>query len=247
MSDVLTREKVLSYIWHAESGMLDNAMADSLDRCDAALRAVIQQAVEDVEKATAPKDFEFDAILRVCKTNLNPTAYRVLTDALKVSAESAPAQSDVVSGLLKQARQALVVAERDIYEMSRPGPGRYDGYEFARKRIHTALAEIDIKLAQSKAEPKGMKDALELIADERRRQIIVEGYDAEHDDQHREGEIVDAALIYADRTIGTMRGNSWGVRPQKFSRERQLVIAAALLVAEIERLRRAEPKGKENA
>lgn len=84
-----------------------------------------------------------------------------------------------------------------------------------------------------------MKSALELIGEERRRQIVVEGYDQEHDDQHKDGEIVAAALIYADSTIRTMRGNEWGVRPQKFTRERQLVIAAALLVAEIERLRRA--------
>lgn len=50
MSDILTREKVLQYLWRAKSGILDNALSDALDRHDAALRACIQQAVLDVEK-----------------------------------------------------------------------------------------------------------------------------------------------------------------------------------------------------
>lgn len=41
-----------------------------------------------------------------------------------------------------------------------------------------------------------MKSAIELIAEERQRQIDVEGYSKEHDLQHDEGEFLDAAASY---------------------------------------------------
>src|SRR5690348_10058179 len=42
-----------------------------------------------------------------------------------------------------------------------------------------------------------MKSGIELIADERARQISGEGWTAEHDDGHKAGEIAMAAAVYA--------------------------------------------------
>jgi hypothetical protein len=105
--------------------------------------------------------------------------------------------------------------------------------------------------------------AIEAIATERRRQIEVEGWTPEHDDEHDKGELAKAAACYALRTphvIYQLRGGVAGVRGAEDwyydrlpawpwdgswwkpgnDRRRQLVKAGALIVAEIERLDRAE-------
>lgn len=46
-----------------------------------------------------------------------------------------------------------------------------------------------------------MKTGIELIAEERQRQIDVEGYSKEHDLQHDEGEFLDAAAAYMTPNI----------------------------------------------
>src|SRR5690606_10766140 len=85
---------------------------------------------------------------------------------------------------------------------------------------------------------------LQQIADERRRQIDKE-YTPEHDDQHVNGELASAAAFVAlERGCKIIPdpGWDWGKRIVSNhcgDRRRQLIIAAALLVAEIERLGRA--------
>lgn len=93
--------------------------------------------------------------------------------------------------------------------------------------------------------------AADVIA-ERERQMQAEGWTPEHDDTHSCGELADAAACYAHPA-------PWGVRPSSvvepprlwpWSREwwkpkdrrANLVRAAALIVAEIERLDRAARK-----
>ena len=83
---------------------------------------------------------------------------------------------------------------------------------------------------------------------ERRRQVEADGWTPEHDDQHEVGELATAAACYA----GNAGGYVWaGGRPGEvwpWAREwwkpstprRDLVKAAALILAEIERLDRAE-------
>lgn len=91
-----------------------------------------------------------------------------------------------------------------------------------------------------------MNLAIELIAAERQRQISDEGYTPKHDDVHGFGEIAAAAACYAlppeIRSIHLL-GNIWPWdadfwKPSPFQRERELVKAGALIVAEIERLHR---------
>lgn len=89
------------------------------------------------------------------------------------------------------------------------------------------------------------------IAAERRRQIEVEGWSAEHDDEHDEDQLAKAAIVYAapdwlrqffdanDIRIWPWDADWW--KPK--DRRRDLIRAAALIVAEIERLDRAQPGG----
>ena len=81
---------------------------------------------------------------------------------------------------------------------------------------------------------------------ERRRQVEKEGWSESHDDAHGEGQLAEAAAAYASRrNLDWPWAPGWDKR-RKHSRRRRLVIAAALLVAEIERLdRAAEAAGKE--
>lgn len=81
---------------------------------------------------------------------------------------------------------------------------------------------------------------VELIAAERRRQIEVEGWTAEHDAQHKGGELSLAAAVYA--VPNHLRGilmvlwpwDSFWYKPK--DRIRDLVRAGALIAAEIDRL-----------
>jgi hypothetical protein len=83
------------------------------------------------------------------------------------------------------------------------------------------------------------------IAAERQRQINVEGWTAEHDDEHANGCMASAAACYA---LAAYLGNDW--KPTRHwpwdekcwkpkDRRRNLVIAGALIAAEIDRIDRA--------
>jgi hypothetical protein len=89
------------------------------------------------------------------------------------------------------------------------------------------------------------------IAAERLRQVTVEGYSEAHDDNHDDGELAFAAASYAwpgTTTIKTGNGSFdcddlWPWDADEFKkfekdRRRQLIIAAAFIVAEIDRLDR---------
>jgi hypothetical protein len=102
----------------------------------------------------------------------------------------------------------------------------------------------------------------ELIRIERRRQIDKEGYTAAHDDQYKDGELMDAAMCYYLFATGKAGWdephpatetytNNWAAAPPPLgwpwaaewwkpqSQLRCLVKAGALMLAETERLQRA--------
>jgi hypothetical protein len=95
-----------------------------------------------------------------------------------------------------------------------------------------------------------MKTALELIAEERQRQINEEGWTREHDSVHAGGDLSLAAACYAAHPcdLYTMEEYYNGVHYKKLipfgeyeidekkSELRKLIIAGALIVAEIDRL-----------
>ncbi len=104
-----------------------------------------------------------------------------------------------------------------------------------------------------------MKTALELIAEERTRQITEEGWAPSHDDSHSRGELAGAAACYALNACGfikphlaeayrtnvthTVRLWPWGISWWKPTNPiRDMVKAGALIAAEIDRLQRLETK-----
>lgn len=107
-----------------------------------------------------------------------------------------------------------------------------------------------------------MKTGIELIAAERARQISVEGWTAEHDDNHSRQELALAAATYATpspcRRIGpaammqahcvpdTWPWSAQWWKPKHDDRVRELVKAGALIVAEIDRLQREDARKQPN-
>lgn len=107
-----------------------------------------------------------------------------------------------------------------------------------------------------------MVKVIEDIAKERARQVEQEGWTPEHDDQHDPGELSGAAAAYSLYTANELHPNSqgdgfdaehlppgWCWEPAWFkptTPRRNLIKAAALIVAEIERIDRTENGGKES-
>ena len=99
-----------------------------------------------------------------------------------------------------------------------------------------------------------MKSAIEMIAEERRRQIEKEGYNADHDHHHEFDELAYAAIAYTlpnpifnvplDEDTGVSMTISkfgfWPFHRSEFNpsgnRVKDLVKAGALIAAEIDRL-----------
>jgi hypothetical protein len=90
-----------------------------------------------------------------------------------------------------------------------------------------------------------MKTGIELIEEERARQIAVEGWTPEHDATHTHGELAQAASCYATpgsrRIEGFSIPDEWPFQPEWWKptpndRIRELVKAGALIAAEIDRL-----------
>lgn len=120
-------------------------------------------------------------------------------------------------------------------------------------RVSSSLGGIEGGVARPQTasapdEPLITGNAIGDIAAERRRQVEVEGWSPEHDDEHPNGEMAMAAVCYAlssaDSIISpnTALGALWPWarewwKPTKPRRD--LVKSAALIVAEIERLDRA--------
>ena len=106
--------------------------------------------------------------------------------------------------------------------------------------------------------PNEITGGCNLIVLERLRQVQEEGWSAEHDDQHGDGELVEAARAYCRAANGGyagqyLRPNS-GFAPADWPFERSswkpgldpirnLVKAGALIAAEIDRLERAGGSG----
>lgn len=89
--------------------------------------------------------------------------------------------------------------------------------------------------------------ALQDVIAERVRQISVEGWTPEHDDEHAGCQMAQAAAAYAVLdTPGMSMGETYRLWPwsrawwKPKDRRRNLVRAAALLIAEIERIDRAD-------
>ena len=87
------------------------------------------------------------------------------------------------------------------------------------------------------------------VLSERQRQVLKEGWTQEHDDQHTDDELAIAASCYAHHPTYWLAAGKWVPAGWPWAadwwkpkdRRSDLVRAAALLLAEIERLDRREP------
>lgn len=84
------------------------------------------------------------------------------------------------------------------------------------------------------------KTGIDLIAAERQRQITTEGWTAEHDQKHDEGQLIHAAACYLlpthHATVSWYWPWAWSWwKPSPDDRIRELVKAGALIAAEIDR------------
>lgn len=115
--------------------------------------------------------------------------------------------------------------------------------------VPLSTAQAAVAAERVKAEKWERAGALGDVLEERRRQAGTLGWTAQHDDEHSNGELAIAAAAYADpapamyrdpRIIAPLRfPPGWDYKPKDY--RTNLVRAAALLVAEIERVDRGGP------
>ncbi len=133
---------------------------------------------------------------------------------------------------------ATILMDEGVIEAFIPAPD-----EVGAKR---AKIERYMEIARAEgALPESSRAATDLL-EERRRQIMVEGWTPEHDDAHDNGEMADAAALYASMRVRHITGFAtwpWDAKWWKPTNPRRdLVKAGALIVAEIERIDRAADK-----
>ena len=170
----------------------------------------------------------------------------------------------IIVDTLRLAYQYLgkAVADGELANCAKP-------VESAYKQVGLVLAELEGETSNILEPPK---TGAQLIVIERERQMSDEGWDAEHDDQHIEGELALVAALYASpKPLFEMRKHGNGVifvdpwpwfdtvevtrygdglttevkawdKRKKHNKLRKLVIAGALIAAEIDRLQRIEAK-----
>lgn len=114
-------------------------------------------------------------------------------------------------------------------------------YMPASQMIHAQLEISDEGLRA----PNPMTPAARDVLAERRRQREHEVWTLEHDDAHEGGELAEAAMCYADPAAHAQLGipSQWPWVAEWWKprdRRRNLVRAGALILAEIERIDRAE-------
>ena len=110
------------------------------------------------------------------------------------------------------------------------------------------IEDLELRLRGAEATTAAARDVLA----ERRRQIDAEGWTPDHDDEHAPGEMSQAAACYAKYgdwvAYRNTAPNDWPWHESWWKpsdSRRNLVKAAALILAEIERLDRIEPPKNE--
>ena len=133
---------------------------------------------------------------------------------------------------------------------------RFDAqWSYGTRRLAPYLGEaldaLDAKLRDMETRPI-VGPGIALIAAERARQVAAKGWTADHDDQHDAGELaVRAAELAIEATDEEVTSNcheydAWGlIERHGKDRVRSLVIAGALIAAELDRELRAKLRGME--
>lgn len=195
-------------------------------RAAAAISDYDRGRIDVLEKRLAVEEYE--------KLVSEPANVLALVEALEKAQKLATQQGNIACALFDE-----VTAQRQ----------RIAELEGAEQKICAANVTLDARaeLAErrpAEVEPRIVTAAASDVLAERQRQISAEGWSPEHDDEHVEGQIADAAACYALFATDQRRpvpahwpwsDNWWKQRGQR----RDLVRAGALIIAEIERIDRA--------
>lgn len=143
------------------------------------------------------------------------------------------------------------------YEVITVDAAQYDAPGESEKIARALITLWSQAFATTAAQPAvTITQAATDVLAERRRQIEAEGWTPEHDDEHGGGQIARAGACYAlsgscppgDETAAMLVDLAWPWAPKWWrptTQRRDLVKAAALVIAEIERLDRAALAGKD--
>ncbi|MFU0873860.1 ead/Ea22-like family protein [Kluyvera sichuanensis] len=157
----------------------------------------------------------------------NPANVRALVEAL----EKAQQDSDGVAGMAEHYETTISMLRGRITELEESHAQVIQSRDHYKRMSEEGLKRIVTAAASD-------------VLAERQRQISIEGWKPEHDDEHVEGQLSDAAACYALFATDQRRpvpahwpwsDDWWKQRGQR----RDLVRAGALIIAEIERLDRA--------
>lgn len=204
-------------------------LAEALDRYERAVDAVNATAAADDPHASVLAVNERDRAAEVLKTWSQPEYLRTLVDALASYHSQGDGKPECKYMALegKRCRKCQRIHGQDDSNASAFSNGFAAGLE------------------QGWQPPFRDTAALHDVVAERQRQISVEGWTPEHDDEHSDGEMALAASCYAcaganldDAARDWPWDDSW-FKPG--DQRRNLVKAGALILAEIERLDRAAP------
>ncbi|WP_185839500.1 hypothetical protein [Pseudomonas aeruginosa] len=233
----------------AEKGKTAAAMLESH-------RQFVRQFEEGTAELIAQRDAalarvaELAQALRHLLHNIKASGKRIDLGLAKECAEDALARID--STVAAQAQHS--VPEGYALIPTRETEAMHDAvmallYKGVARTDTQKLLDAYIAAAPGKEVPQAWHD----VQAERRRQIETEGWTPEHDDEHNGGELADAAACYALWAGGINPGNwrefwPWAPEWLKHSEPRRMLVkAAALILAEIQRLDRAAAPGKEGA
>lgn len=180
---------------------------------------------------------ERDEVLRVIDARLD-----VILAKLAEANNVVEAREKYLKGALEGAVLALEgIATGDVHGV--PGQLLSGVKIFAANRALVARVALE-----ATAQPAGAPSGVDWIAQERRRQIEIEGWTAEHDDEHDAGELGEAAAYYCDYCKPEWARDflfpaNWDDRWMKrqgfpFPTLRDLIKAGALVAAEIDRRQR---------
>jgi hypothetical protein len=143
-------------------------------------------------------------------------------------------------------REAVLLMAHKTLEFADQIPGEWD----ADKQIQHLREQIALARGHLERGIENQTTPIAAIIAERQRQISVEGWTPEHDDEHEGGQMAVASACYILHTVAGINGRCqitvpgmWPWAPEWWKPStpmRNLEKAGALIVAEMERLERME-------